>query len=133
RRPSLANWLYALRVHQWMKNLLLFVALFAAHQLQNSAAWQALAIAFVSFSLCASSVYIANDLFDLDSDRQHPRKRFRPFASGQIPVWMGVAVAPALLLASVVLALQVGNGFLFWLLFYFVLTSTYSWVLKRLV
>lgn len=127
------SWLKALRVHQWMKNLLLFVALLAAHHWEDTNAWQALILAFVSFSLCASSVYIANDLFDLESDRQHPRKRYRAFASGLIPVWMGVALAPVLLLASVALAWQVGSQFLFWLLFYFVLTCAYSWGLKRLV
>jgi len=58
-----------------------------------------LVVAFLAFSLCASSVYIANDLLDLDSDRTHPRKRKRPFASGQVPVWMGVALAPVLFLS----------------------------------
>lgn len=132
-RMGLSEWRRMLRVHQWMKNLLLFVALFASHQLGNGEAWLALAVAFISFNLCASSVYIANDLFDLDSDRQHPRKRSRPFASGRVPIWIGVALAPALLLISVLLAWQVGNQFLFWMLFYFVLTCVYSWSLKRLV
>lgn len=116
-----------------MKNLLLFVALLAAHQWSDIDAWQALIVAFMSFSLCASSVYIANDLFDLESDRLHPRKRHRAFASGHIPIWMGVALAPVLLLASLVLAWLTGSQFLFWLLCYFVLTCAYSWGLKRLV
>jgi len=100
-----------LRVHQWLKNLLLFVPLLAAHQLGNGPAWLALLLAFASFSLCASSVYIANDLLDLESDRLHPRKRLRPFASGQMPVWMGVVFAPLLLLASLLLATFVGGQF----------------------
>lgn len=133
QRISLTDWRRVFRVHQWMKNLLLFVALFASHEWGNGKAWEALAVAFISFSLCASSVYIANDLFDLESDRQHPRKRRRPFASGHVPVWMGVALAPILLLISVVLAWQVSNGFLLWMMFYFVLTCGYSWGLKRLV
>ena len=132
-RLGLADWRRVLRVHQWMKNLLLFVALFAAHQVGNVDAWGTLALAFISFSLCASSVYIANDLFDLESDRQHLRKRRRPFASGHVPVWMGVALAPVLLLISVVIAWQVGHHFLLWMMFYFVLTCAYSWGLKRLV
>ena len=122
-----------LRVHQWLKNLLLFVPLLAAHQLGNGPAWLALLLAFASFSLCASSVYIANDLLDLESDRLHPRKRLRPFASGQMPVWQGVVFAPLLLLASLLLATFVGGQFLPWLLAYFVLTCAYSWGLKRLV
>ncbi len=122
-----------LRVHQWMKNLLLFVPLLAAHQITNTDAWLALILAFFSFSLCASSVYIVNDLLDLESDRQHPRKCARPFASGLISVGTGVFLAPLLLLSSLALAQHVGGSFLPWLLFYFVLTCAYSWGLKRLI
>ena len=127
------SWLRVLRVHQWMKNLLLFIPLFAAHQLTNLNDWLVLILAFFSFSLCASSVYIVNDLLDLESDRQHPRKRNRPFASGLVPASMGVALAPLLLLGSLALAQHVGGSFLPWLLFYFVLTCAYSWGLKRLM
>jgi 4-hydroxybenzoate polyprenyltransferase len=127
------TWLRVLRVHQWMKNLLLFVPLFAAHQITNPDTWLALILAFFSFSLCASSVYIANDLLDLESDRQHPRKCKRPFASGLVPAWMGVVLAPLLLLASLALAQHAGGNFLPWLLFYFVVTCAYSWGLKRII
>ena len=120
-------------MHQWLKNLLLFVPLIAAHDVYNLEAWGALVLAFFSFSLCASSVYIANDLMDLESDRLHPRKRLRPFASGLVPAWQGVLLAPFLLLASLGLGLMVGTMFLSWLLFYFSLTCAYSWMLKRLL
>ncbi len=126
-------WCRVLRVHQWLKNLLLFAPLFAAHQLTNLDTWLALILAFFSFSLCASSVYIVNDLLDLESDRQHPRKCNRPFASGLVPAWMGVVLAPLLLLSSLTLAQYVGGTFLPWLVFYFVLTCAYSWGLKRLM
>jgi 4-hydroxybenzoate polyprenyltransferase len=126
-------WRRVLRVHQWMKNLLLFVPLLAGHQLLDTEAWIALLLAFVSFSLCASTVYIANDLLDLESDRAHPRKCNRPFASGVVPAWMAVVVAPLLLLASIALACLVGPAFLSWLLVYFLLTCLYSFVLKRLM
>lgn len=122
-----------LRVHQWMKNLLLFIPLLAGHQFGGVEPWLALCLAFISFSLCASTVYIANDLLDLESDRQHPRKRHRPFASGLVPAWMGVVLAPVLLLVSLVLGAQVGGQFLPWLLFYFAVTCAYSWWLKRLI
>lgn len=122
-----------LRVHQWLKNMLLFIPMLAAHQLGDSGAWVALILAFFSFSLCASTVYIANDLLDLESDRLHPRKRHRPFASGLVPAWMGVLAAPFLLLASVLLGMQVGADFLAWLAVYFVITCAYSWGLKRLI
>ncbi|XHS80291.1 UbiA family prenyltransferase [Burkholderiaceae bacterium UC74_6] len=130
---GLSVWRRALRLHQWLKNLLLFMPLLAAHQLSDGRAWGLLGIAFLAFSLCASSVYLANDLLDLESDRIHPRKRNRPFASGVLPVWIGVALAPVLFVCSLLLAGLVGPGFQGWLVVYFVLTCVYSWVLKRLV
>jgi 4-hydroxybenzoate polyprenyltransferase/phosphoserine phosphatase len=132
-RVGLSVWRRTLRSHQWLKNALLFVPLLAAHQLTNVRAIETLLLAFVSFSLCASSVYIANDLLDLESDRQHPRKRARPFAAGLLPAWVGVALAPVLLAVSVVLAWVVGKAFLGWLLAYFAVTVAYSWGLKRVV
>jgi 4-hydroxybenzoate polyprenyltransferase/phosphoserine phosphatase len=131
--PGLRTWSRVLRVHQWLKNLLIFVPLFAAHRITDVDAWLALALAFVSFSLCASTVYIANDLLDLESDRRHPRKRKRPFASGLIPAWIGIALVGPLLGASLALGWYVGGTFLPWLLCYFIVTCAYSWGLKRLV
>jgi 4-hydroxybenzoate polyprenyltransferase len=126
-------WLKMLRVHQWLKNLLLFVPIFAAHQLMNQTIWSSLMLAFVAFSLCASSVYIANDLLDLESDRLHPRKRLRPFASGQVPIALGVCLAPILFVLSLVIAQQVGHAFVYCLLLYFGVTCAYSWGLKRVM
>ena len=131
--PTLSVWLRMLRVHQWLKNLLLFVPLFAAHQLPGAQSGMALVLAFFAFSLCASAVYIGNDLLDLDSDRLHPRKCTRPFAAGRVPVAAGVLIAPVLLLGGLALATQVGAQFLGWLLFYFVLTCAYSLGIKRLI
>ncbi|MFI4919455.1 MAG: UbiA family prenyltransferase [Legionellales bacterium] len=129
----LLPWARALRVHQWLKNLLLFVPLVAAHQLTDANAWFVLMLALLSFSLCASSVYISNDLLDLASDRLHPRKQQRPFACGQIPIWAGLVLAPLLLLISLGLGVCVNNGFLTWLLFYFLVSCVYSLALKRLI
>lgn len=133
KATGLAAWWHVLRVHQWIKNLLLFVPVVAAHQLSNIYTWQSLILAFFAFSLCASSVYITNDLLDLESDRLHPSKRHRPFASGQVEAWKGVALAPLLLIASIGVASFVGGTFLPWLITYFILTCAYSWVLKRLM
>lgn len=122
-----------LRAHQWLKNGLLFVPLLAAHEVFNGDSWIGLLLAFASFSLCASTVYIANDLLDLESDRTHPRKRARPFASGAVPAWMGVVLAPVLFGLSLVLGSRVGPDFTFWLLVYFAVTCAYSLRLKQLV
>jgi len=132
-RARIAVWLKALRIHQWLKNLLLFVPLLAAHQIGNTQSLGLLLIAFLSFSLCASSVYITNDLLDLESDRSHPRKRFRPFASAKLSVLHGVIAAPLLIVASFLLGAAVGVDFLIVLFVYLLLTVTYSFSLKRLV
>lgn len=132
-KRGFSAWRRVLRVHQWLKNLLLFIPIMAGHTMDDPDAWLALIVAFVAFSLCASTVYIANDLLDLESDRQHPRKCKRPFASGVVPAWMGVALAPFLLVFSLGLAAWVGAGFFAWLIVYFVLTCAYSFVLKRLM
>jgi len=132
-KAGVSAWRRMLRMHQWLKNALLFIPLLAAHQLADGQAWLNLLLAFASFSLCASSVYIANDLMDLESDRQHPRKRSRPFASGAMPAPIGVALVPVLALASLLLAGVVGTAFTAWLGVYFVLTWAYSWRLKRVV
>ncbi len=132
-KNNLKTWINLFRLHQWVKNLLIFVPIFAAHQVITSEVWINLGLAFLSFGLCASSVYITNDLLDLESDRAHPRKRSRSFASGQIPIWMGTVFAPVLILSSLVMAHYVGGSFLPSLLVYFCLTCAYSWCLKRLV
>lgn len=132
-KNDLKTWVKVFRLHQWIKNVLIFVPIFAAHQVITEELWSNLGFAFLSFSLCASSVYVANDLLDLDSDRAHPRKRSRPFASGQIPIWVGAILAPILIFSSFAMAQHVGGSFLPWLSVYLGLTCAYSWVLKRLV
>jgi len=132
--PITANiWQRVFRVHQYLKNLLLFLPSAAAHQIGQVQSMNLLLLAFASFSLCASSVYIINDLIDLESDRQHPRKRCRPFAAGLVPIKYGLMLAPLSLLASLVLASSVGNHFLTWMIIYFTVTLAYSLRLKRYV
>ena len=130
---GLSAWLRMLRAHQWLKNLLLFVPLFAAHEIDNLTSWHSLILAFFSFSICASSVYVINDLVDLESDRAHPRKRFRPLASGLFSVWIGILIAPILFLISLWIGSLVGDQFLNWLVLYIFLTTAYTWFLKRLI
>jgi len=127
------TWLRALRVHQWLKNLLLFVPLLTAFSFLDVEKLTTMAVAFLAFSLAASATYMVNDLWDLQSDRQHPRKRFRPFASAQIPIHIGLAVAALALVLSFVMSVFVSKGFALMLLLYVVLTSAYSWMLKEYV
>ena len=133
KRPNVSDWITALRLHQWLKNFLLFVPLLTALQFDNIQSLSTLIIAFFSFSLCASSVYITNDLLDLESDRNHPRKKLRPFASAKLPIALGVALVPFLAGASIWLASIVGGDFQVILILYLLLTVVYSFLLKRLV
>ncbi len=130
---GLAIWLRMLRTHQWLKNVLLCVPLLGAHKLTDTALWLSLAMAFVAFGLCASAVYVTNDLLDLHSDRHHPHKRTRALAAGTVAAWQGVLLAPALLAAGLALAAQVTPGFLGWMLCYVGVTSAYSLWIKRLL
>jgi 4-hydroxybenzoate polyprenyltransferase len=127
------DWIKAFRLHQWIKNLLIFVPILAAHALITIDNVTLLLLAFLSFGLCASSVYISNDLLDLESDRLHLRKRNRPFASGCIPIWIGLILAPLLLIISLIIASLVNKSFLYWLIIYFLITGAYSLWLKRIV
>ncbi|MEY2700690.1 MAG: hypothetical protein RIQ52_1445 [Pseudomonadota bacterium] len=122
-----------LRVHQWLKNALLALPALGAHELADASVCGQLLLAFIAFSLCASSVYLANDLLDLASDRAHPRKRLRPFASGQVAVATGTLLIPMLLLLSGVFAVQLDTAFSLWLTIYFLLTCAYTVWLKRIV
>lgn len=144
--PPFKAWLKAIRLHQWAKNVLIFLPVLLAH------AWAVgpllgAGIAFVSFGLCASATYIVNDLLDLEADRKHLKKRRRPFAAGDLSAVAGVAVVVLFLLISLALALLLprivvglsGEAlprplyFLDWLAVYAVTTSAYSFRLKRAV
>ncbi|MEE3924848.1 UbiA family prenyltransferase [Pseudomonas viridiflava] len=129
---SLRDWRKALRLHQWLKNALIFVPLLAAHQIQQTQQVIDGLLAFLFFGLCASSVYVLNDLLDLADDRHHRSKRNRPFASGRLPIKSGLIAVPTLLL----LAFGGAAAFLPWqfsavLGAYYLLTLVYSLYLKR--
>ncbi len=122
-----------LRVHQWMKNTLIFVPPILDHEIMN---WQILInsiVAFFAFSFAASAIYIVNDLFDLPLDRQHARKRNRAFASGLFSISFGLKVAIALLALAGLLATQLPWVFSAVLLVYLISTTAYSLSLKRML
>jgi len=131
RKPFLQSLLKALRLHQWAKNLLIFVPLLCSHALSAGKLLTALA-AFCCFSLTASSAYIVNDLVDIEADRRHPRKRLRPFASGDLSAFRGIAIAAVFLLVGLVGGQLIPGGFYAWLLVYLASTLAYSLYLKRI-
>jgi 4-hydroxybenzoate polyprenyltransferase/phosphoserine phosphatase len=131
-RPSLASALFrALRPHQWAKNVLVIVPLLLAHTLHPVLVFRAL-LAFTCFCCCASASYIINDLLDLEADRHHATKRYRPFAAGDLQASTGIVIATVLLLASFLSAARLLPGaFAAWLALYLMATLGYSLALKR--
>jgi len=131
--PGLDGYVAALRPHQWLKNVLVFLPLLATHRIYDlDLLWQGLLV-FAAFSLCASSAYLLNDLLDLSADRHHPRKRNRPFASGGIPLLHGLMLTPLLLAAGLALGALLSPLLLGVLALYYLLTLSYSLRLKDLV
>ena len=129
-RSRIRIWAKLLRVHQYAKNGLVFVPMLTAQQLNAHAILLEIG-AFVAFSLCASCVYIFNDLADIEADRAHPTKRNRPLAAGTIAPRTAVIVACLSLLAALAIAASVSLPFLCVLLAYFALTTAYTYSLKR--
>lgn len=123
----------ALRVHQWAKNVLVFIPVVASHQITNSTLLLQATIAFLSFSLSASAVYVVNDCPDLASDRRHPRKKDRPFASGNLSIPFGLLLAAGCVVGGIGLAFALPSSFLLVLAGYLVLTTGYSFYLKQFV
>ena len=129
-RPGASAFWRAMRPHQWLKSLLVFVPMVAGHDFAGLTLLQGM-LAFLAFALVASSVYLLNDLLDLQADRAHPRKRHRPLASGALHLAHGMALMPLLLLAGLALALALPPLFLGVVLGYYALTVAYSLWLKR--
>lgn len=132
RRPRARAFLKAIRLHQWAKNVLIFVPLLLAHSLRPGAVLSAL-LAFFCFSLCASATYIVNDLLDIEADRRHPKKRLRPFAAGDLSATSGLAVIAIFLAAAFFGAQFLPIATLGWLGLYLATTLSYSLFLKRIV
>lgn len=121
----------ALRPQHWVKNLLVFVPMVLAHKLRDVSLFTEALLAFATFSLCASGGYVLNDLFDLESDRLHPTKRSRPWASGQIPLWLGMVMAPLLVAAGWAIAASLSRVFFAEAVIYVAATVLYSAYIKR--
>jgi 4-hydroxybenzoate polyprenyltransferase len=125
------DWFRAFRVHQWAKNILLFVPLFVGHAYGDPRALVAAALGFALLCLLSSATYIVNDLADLAADRRHTTKRMRPFASGRVKILHGLIAAPLMILGALAGAYALSPPFATALLAYLALTSAYSFRLKR--
>lgn len=125
------NCLKAMRPQHWLKNLLIFVPLIAAHRFQDLALIEKSLLAFVAFGCCASAGYLFNDLMDLEADRHHPQKRFRPLASGDLPLSYALPMIPSLVIIGCLAGALVSPMLFAILLIYYAMTSAYSWHIKR--
>lgn len=132
-QASIAPWLRALRMHQWVKNTLVFVPLITSHHISDMRLMAKDAIAFAALSLCASSIYIVNDLLDLPADREHPTKKFRPFASGALSIAEGLGLTCILLTCAVLVSLLLAPAARVVLGLYVAITLLYSLTLKRML
>ena len=121
----------ALRVYQWPKNLLIWVPLLLSHRMGEVGLIVKGAVAMVAFSFCASALYLVNDLLDLTADRAHPRKCARPFASGRLNPWIGVVMAPLLVVVSLLMAWALAPEFLLILALYAAGSVSYSFFFKE--
>ena len=151
RRPGFKVFLKAIRLHQWAKNILVFLPCVLAHEI-SARSILCSTLAFLSLSFCASATYIINDLLDIEADRRHPRKRLRPFASGDLSPFAGVGIICAFFAIALALALVLPHvyralpgdaghlslmkgpgGFVAWLAIYTFTTLSYSFALKRMM
>jgi len=132
RPAAWRTWLSALRIHHWAKNVLLLLPLLLAHRFDFHEL-RATALGFLLFSLCASSIYIVNDVLDLHSDRLHPWKSKRPFASGEASIPYGLLVSGSLAVSTIALSFLLNVQFALVLILYVLTTLFYSVYLKRVV
>jgi 4-hydroxybenzoate polyprenyltransferase len=126
-------WVRALRVHQWAKNLLLVLPALAAHRAPTPALVGPLLLAFLSYSLLASAVYLLNDITDVEHDRVHPTKRDRPLASGRMSVNAAAGAFAGLAALAFALAMALPPRFRLVWAAYLALSTAYSFGLKRIV
>jgi 4-hydroxybenzoate polyprenyltransferase len=131
---GLIVWIKQLRLHQWLKNLLIFVPLLVSGQFLITESMFSSLLGFISFGCLASATYIINDLLDLDSDRSHARKKFRPLAAGQISIVSAIVATSLLFIASFAITLiKLEVQFFYVLLAYLAITLSYSFKVKRYI
>lgn len=129
-RPRIRTFIRAIRLRQWPKNILIFAPQLLAYVFSLEATFNSL-LAFFAFSFLASAVYVFNDILDLPSDRMHPRKRLRPFASGALPLSCVPVMLPGLIACAILAALPLPLGFSYCLFGYLLINILYSQWIKR--
>ena len=132
-RPLSRAALVALRPRQWTKNLLLFAGLLFAGKLGETSLWPEAIVAFVAYCAASSAAYLGNDVRDAPHDRDHPVKRFRPVASGELPVRVALVLSVCLAVVALGLTAYLGLGSLAFMAGFLALQAAYSAGLKHVV
>lgn len=130
---ALSGLIRTMRPRQWTKNVLIYAGLVFDQQLFIPDAFLRVTLSYVLLCLVASTIYIINDLVDIERDRQHPTKRNRPIPSGQLPVSLAIAAAIILPIIALGTSALYSTNFTIILVLYFVLHVLYSFVLKNIV
>jgi 4-hydroxybenzoate polyprenyltransferase len=125
--------LHAIRLHQWTKNLLVFIPLIMAHQAADEVPVLRGILAFFAFSLFASATYVLNDFIDRDRDRRHPKKRLRPLASGAVSARTAIILVSVLILSGVAVSLFLSRPFIWIVVGYFAVSVFYSLWFKKII
>lgn len=130
---QIRNIIKEIRVYQWIKNILVFVPLVLSHSVTDLTSLGESFLAFISFSFCASGIYVINDFIDLKSDRAHPTKKYRPLAAGDMSPVFCLTLLPVLFVVAFAIALLLPNDFLILLVLYVITTILYSLLFKPLI
>jgi len=129
---QLRNILRLLRPRQWVKNGASFCAIIFSGQLWDVNGLMKVGYGFFIFCALSSSIYIINDMLDIEKDRLHPFKRFRPLANSSVPIWLAAAIAIILAISAISTSFLINPGFFFITVIYFILHVMYSLVLKHI-
>ena len=127
------TFLRTIRIHQWAKNVLIFVPLLLSHNFLCAEKLLHSVLAFIAFGLCASATYIINDLLDLENDRAHHKKKFRPIPAGEISIFTLLAVIIVFFAVAFLLTISISKILLAMLVMYTIATLMYSFKLKKLI
>ncbi|MBI2110682.1 UbiA family prenyltransferase [Candidatus Woesearchaeota archaeon] len=130
---KLSSFMKLMRIHQWYKNIVIFLPLLFLGKFFELTLWKELFLGFLSLSLVSSSGYILNDILDRKKDQSHPEKKHRPIASGIIKVKAGITFAILILVLGMLLAYQLPIFFFLSVIALFALTQLYSLFFKHVV
>ena len=133
KKQGVLLFLKAIRIHQWVKNVLIFIPIVTAHQITNFKIDALGFWAFLSFSFCSSGIYVLNDLIDLESDRLNEYKKNRPFASADLSIQFGLTIIPLFLTISFALAVILPPDFMLAIACYLVFTTMYTFYFKKII